>query len=152
MTKNKMKYKTWDRITFYTCCNANRKQLRWIIEFKENIWMVVIAEWIEYWLRYLVDIKIMIDKIIWKNEVLDWCIYQQWDHFTTYTSYSKGLNWTMAPVEKSWKLKEVQEKAIKSVELQKKWIEEKSYIDLELTQNILKAKIEYKDFLINYKL
>ena len=89
------------------------------------------------------------DKIIWKNDILDWCIYQQWNHFTTYTNYSKGLHWTNAPVEKCWKLEEVQEKSKKIVENQKKIINRKEYYDYNFSKKYLKALEEYRDFLSN---
>lgn len=49
-----------DMINFYTCCNANRKQLTGIVQYKNQLGLITIVNNVQYELRKLVDVTIIL--------------------------------------------------------------------------------------------
>ena len=49
--------KQGDTIEFYTCCNADRKLLKGIVEYKDQLGFITIVGGAQYELRKLIDIK-----------------------------------------------------------------------------------------------
>lgn len=46
-----------DVIGFYTCCNADRKTLIGLVEYKEQLGFITIVDGVQYELRKLIDIE-----------------------------------------------------------------------------------------------
>ena len=55
-----MQIKTGDKIQFHTCCNADRKTYIGIVEFKEPLGLITVVDNIQYELKKLVDISIIL--------------------------------------------------------------------------------------------
>ena len=49
--------KTGDTIEFFTCCNADRKKYVGVVEHKDQLGLITIADGVQYEVRKLVDIK-----------------------------------------------------------------------------------------------
>jgi len=54
--------KQGDTIEFYTCCNADRKLFRGIVEYEEQLGFITYIDGNQYNLKRLVDV-VVVDKV-----------------------------------------------------------------------------------------
>ena len=51
--------KTGNLISFHDSCNADRKTLKGVVEFKDQLGLITIVDGVQYELKKLIDIKVL---------------------------------------------------------------------------------------------